>query len=93
MNTTSSGWPCDKKCPTCGLEWRGAKRCPNCALSFAGYNKVEAERDQARAWCRKLVALVRAYHDGYCFLGWTDAQRCEALYEALPSELRAAIEV
>ena len=82
-----------EKCPACGLEWRGVvKNCPYCSLTFAGYNKVQAERDQARDWCRMLVALVRAYHDGYCFLAWTDAQRCEALYEALPPELRAAIE-
>ena len=59
-------WPCEicgladfKKCSVCGFEWRGAERCPNCALSFAGYNKVRAERDQARDWCRRLLAFAK----------------------------------
>jgi len=84
-----------KTCGVCGLEWRGAEVCPRCErniLMGTGASWAIAERDQARDWCRMLVALVRAYHDGYCFLAWTDAQRCEALYEALPPELRAAIE-
>ena len=98
-------WPCDictlpafKKCPTCGLEWRGAKSCPNCALTFAGYNKVQAERDQARDWCRKLVHLlgsVQSMLDEYehAHLGVIDEPGgIDDEYRALPPELRAAIE-
>jgi hypothetical protein len=99
-------WPCDictlpafKKCPTCGLEWRGAKSCPNCALTFAGYNKVQAERDQARDWCRMLVAHEKMLmaecrgFTGYLWAhGYTDAWRdSQKVYCALPPELRAAI--
>ena len=92
MNTTSSGWPCDicalsafKKCPACGLEWRGVvKNCPYCSLTFAGYNKVQAERDQARDWCRMLVHLLgsMSVHMLVSF----------AEYRVLPPELRAAAE-
>jgi len=72
-------------CPACGLEWRGVvKNCPYCSLTFAGYNKVQAERDQARDWCRMLVHLLgsMSVHMLVSF----------AEYRVLPPELRAVIE-
>jgi len=74
-----------KTCGVCGLEWRGVvTNCPYCSLTFAGYNKVQAERDQARDWCRMLVHLLgsMSVHMLVSF----------AEYRALPPELRAVIE-
>ena len=82
-------WPDFKKCPTCGLEWRGAGSCPNCALTFAGYNKVKAERDEARDWCRMLVVLVRTKTLPFESKRYAEYKR---VYAALPPELWAAIE-
>ena len=87
-----------EKCPACGLEWRRGrvKNCPYCSLTFAGYNKVQAERDQARDWCRMLVALIRAWRSTGGWIGvlCNDAT-CQRVackrWRALPPELRAAI--
>ena len=95
-----------KKCPTCGLEWRGAETCPQCEADEVAVDKVlvemdaerlEAERDQARDWCRKLVALLRICDEEF---DWVDllctdttcaCGPCTA-YRALPPELRAVLE-
>ena len=53
-----------KKCPACGLEWRGAEVCPRCEgniLMGTGASWAIAERDQARDWCRMLVAHEKIY--------------------------------
>ncbi len=83
-------------CPTCGLEWRrGATNCPGCVVArwmdkyaelVRDFDELEDERDLARDWCRKLVAVVRAYRL------FSEDARLPYRLAALPPELRAAIE-
>lgn len=82
------------KCSTCGLEWRGAEECPACEAERL--YAVADQRDQARDWCRKLVAFAKQMPPflrgtGQYPLGRSKSSLDEA-YNALPPELRDAIE-